>query len=120
MRRGLAARTAQLDKDGVGSTRSRAVVLRAARVADSVRASLKDWFDCYAAYAPELTWWLLQPWLDLDSQLEASGKSLRLAAGASDPQTIVVDPLGRDALVQGLSDEMIPYSPEELMQQIGR
>lgn len=116
MRRGLAASTAQLDKDGVGSNRSHAVLLRAARVADSVRASLKDWFEYYADYDPELTWWLRQPWQALDSQLEASGKSLRLAAGASDPETIVGDPIGRDALVQGLADEMIPYSPEELMQ----
>lgn len=116
MRRGLVRRAAELDKEGVGSNRSRAVLLRAARVADSVRASLKDWFEYYADYDPELTWWLRQPWQDLDSQLEASAKSLRLAAGASDPETIVGDPIGRDALVQGLADEMIPYSPEELMQ----
>lgn len=116
MRGALEKRTAALDKGGVTATRSRAVMLRAARVADSVRASLKDWFEYYADYDPELTWWLRQPWQGLDSQLEASAKSLRLAAGASDPETIVGDPIGRDALVQGLADEMIPYSPEELMQ----
>jgi uncharacterized protein (DUF885 family) len=116
LRRALEKRTATLDKDGVTAARSRAVVLRAARVAETVRGGLKDWFEYYADYDPELTWWLRAPWQALDDQLEASGKALRLAAGASDPETIVGDPIGRDALVQGLADEMIPYSPEELMQ----
>ncbi|MDP1698225.1 MAG: DUF885 family protein [Xanthomonadaceae bacterium] len=115
-RRALEKRTATLDTDGVAATRSRAVVLRAARVAEAVRSSLKDWFDFYADYDPELTWWLRVPWAALDGQLEASGKAMQLAAGVSDPETIVGDPIGRDALVQGLADEMIPYSPEELMQ----
>lgn len=116
LRRALEKRTATLDKDGVTAARSRAVVLRAARVAETVRGGLKDWFEYYADYDPELTWWLRAPWQALDDQLEASSKALRLAAGASDPETIVGDPIGRDALVQGLADEMIPYSPEELMQ----
>ncbi len=116
LRRALGKRTATLDKDGVTAARSRAVVLRASRIAETVRSSLKDWFEYYADYDPELTWWLRAPWQALDDQLEASGTALRLAAGASDPETIVGDPIGRDALVQGLADEMIPYSPEELMQ----
>lgn len=115
-RRALEKRTAALDTDGVTPTRSRAVLVRAASVAEGVRGSLKEWFDYYADYDPELTWWLRAPWQALDEQLQASSKALRLAAGASDPQTIVGDPIGRDALVQGLADEMIPYSPEELMQ----
>src|SRR3546814_13804038 len=98
MRRGLAARTAQLAKDGVGSTRSRAVVLRAARVADRVRASLKDWFDYYADYDPELPTWLRQPCTVLDSHVDHSGKSLRIAPRPSDQEPLVCDPPGGNPL----------------------
>ncbi|PIQ37929.1 MAG: DUF885 domain-containing protein [Lysobacterales bacterium CG17_big_fil_post_rev_8_21_14_2_50_64_11] len=116
VRRALAKRTAALDSDGLTPARSRAVLVRAASIADGVRGSLKDWFDYYADFDPELNWWLRSPWQALDEQLQTSSKALRLAAGASDEETIVGDPIGRDALVQGLADEMIPYSPEQLMQ----
>lgn len=93
-----------------------AVLLRATRILDSSREQLKAWFDYYADYDPEFTWWVRQPWQVLDAQLQASSKALRTQAGADDAETIIGDPIGRAALVQGLADEMIPYSPEELMQ----
>lgn len=93
-----------------------AVALRAARILDSSREQLRNWFDYYDDYDPEFTWWVKSPWKALDAQMLASSTALRTQAGADDPETIIGDPIGRAALVQGLVDEMIPYSPEELMQ----
>lgn len=95
---------------------SPAVTLRAARILDSSRDQLKAWFDYSADYDPEFSWWVRQPWQALDAQMQTSSKALRSRAGADDEETIVGDPIGREALVQGLADEMIPYTPEELMQ----
>jgi len=95
---------------------SPAITLRAAHILDTTREQLKAWFDYSADYDPEFTWWVRQPWQALDAQMQASGKALRTQAGADDPETIIGDPIGRAALVQGLADEMIPYTPEELMQ----
>jgi hypothetical protein len=36
-------------------------------------------------------------------------------ADAANPETLVADPIGREALIAGLRAEQIPYSPEQLM-----
>ena len=37
-------------------------------------------------------------------------------AGANDPETIIGDPIGRDALVADLRHELIAYTPEQLIE----
>ena len=94
-----------------------AVANRAARILDSTREQLKGWYRFYADYDPQFTWWAKQPYEALDTALGDYAKAVRdTLADASDPETIVGDPIGRDAVARGLAHELIDYSPEELLQ----
>ncbi|MDY0022926.1 DUF885 family protein [Arenimonas caeni] len=112
----LAALGARLDKDAKAAGTTPIVAHRAARLLENVRADLKQWYGFHAGYDPDFSWWTRQPYEALDQQLEAHARLLRdKLAGASDPETIIGDPIGRQALLEGLRHELIPYTPEQLM-----
>lgn len=116
-RRDLAALQARLEKDPKALGISPVVANRAARLLDSVRADLKDWYGFHAGYDPQFSWWTRQPYEALDKQMQAHAKLLRdKLAGADDPETIIGDPIGRDALVADLRHELIAYTPEQLIE----
>lgn len=93
-----------------------AVANRAARILDSTREQLNGWYGFHADYDPQFTWWAKQPYLALDTLLGDYAKAVRnTLADASDPETIVGDPIGREAIVRGLRYELIDYTPEELL-----
>jgi hypothetical protein len=93
------------------------IAYRAAKLLDGVRDNLKDWYTFYDGYDPAFTYWAKQPYEALDKRMASYAKVLRDdLAGAADPETIIGDPIGRDALVAALQHEMIPYSPEELIE----
>lgn len=115
-RKALAALHARLDKDPKALGTSPIVAYRAARLLDGVRNDLKGWYEFHAGYDPDFTWWTRQPYEALDKQLGDYATLLRdRLAGASDPETIIGDPIGREALLAGLRHELIPYTPEQLM-----
>ena len=115
-RRALANLQRRLEKDPKALGTTPIVAHRAARLLDGVRADLKQWYGFHAGYDPQFSWWTKQPYEALDQQMDAYGKLLRdKLAGANDPETIIGDPIGREALVAGLRHELIPYSPEQLM-----
>jgi hypothetical protein len=92
--------------------------LRAAAATDAIRESLEAWFRFHDGFQPDFSWWVRQPYSSLRDALEAHAKFLRedLASqkgNADDP--LVGDPIGAAALTAGLAHEMIPYSPEELI-----
>lgn len=92
------------------------VAFRAAKLLDGVRGDLKEWYTFYNGYDPSFTWWNRQPYEALDKEMSAYAKVLRdELAGASDPETIIGDPIGRDALDAELRHEMIPYTPEQIV-----
>jgi hypothetical protein len=92
------------------------VAYRAARLLDGIREDLRQWFAFYDGYDPGFTYWTRQPYQALAKRLETHSALLRdKLAGAADPETIVGDPIGREALVAELHHEMIPYTPEELL-----
>lgn len=92
------------------------VAFRAAAVLDATRNALQQWQDFHDGYDPQLTWWTRGPHETLDAVMQAHAATLRSKlAGADDPETIIGDPIGRQALVDDLAYEMIPYSPEELV-----
>jgi uncharacterized protein (DUF885 family) len=94
-----------------------AVANRAAGLLDSTRARVKEWYEFYAGYDPQFTWWNKQPYEALDQVIgEYSSVVRSKLADASDPETIVGDPIGRAALVEGFDNALIAYSPEELLQ----
>ncbi|MGH9361379.1 MAG: DUF885 family protein, partial [Thermoanaerobaculia bacterium] len=91
---------------------------RAAGMVEDLRRALKRWHEFYAGYDPEFTWWAKQPYQEADRKLGEHADFLRqklagFASGEEEP--IIGDPIGRPALLEALESEMIPYSPEELI-----
>lgn len=116
VRRELEALGARLDRDPKAVPHTPILAHRASRLLGGVRNDLRQWYDFHAGYDPQFTWWARQPYEALDAVLEAHGKRLsEKLAGAADPETIIGDPIGREALLAGLRHELIPYTPEQLM-----
>jgi len=116
----LDARRAAIEKtlDSSVSRPSRIDAWRAADDLDQLREQLHRWFDFYNGYDPEFTWWVATPYRHFDEVAKSYVLFLReKVAGvpAGDKTTIIGTPIGRQALLDQLSDEMIPYTPEELI-----
>ncbi len=95
-----------------------AVANRAVNATGQLTAALKEWFGQYNGYDPTFTWWVDQPYKDADKALTgyvAFLKEKLVGIAPDDKTTIIGDPVGRDALMDGLQEEMIPYTPEELI-----
>ncbi len=98
---------------------NKTVANRAAANIESLRAALKTWFTFYDGYDPIFTWWNAQPYTEADMALQSySGFLLEKLVGVKpgDKEAIVGDPVGREALLSELRHEMIPYTPEELIE----
>ncbi len=115
----IAAERAQLEADA-GSKRKidPVVAYRAAQATRQLSESLHGWFVQYDGYDPEFTWWVALPYKAAQDALKdyAAFLNEKLAGLApGDKTTIIGDPVGRDALLNELADDMIPYTPEELI-----
>jgi uncharacterized protein (DUF885 family) len=117
----LAAKRKELEA-GLGKDASarpsRISAWRAADDLDQLRGQLRHWFEFYQGYDPGFTWWAAQPYKQTDEAIKNYSSFLRekVAGIAPDDKTTVIGiPVGRDALLAQLSDEMIPYTPEELV-----
>lgn len=97
----------------------RTLANRAVRTIGSLRRTLQLWNTFYTAYDPLYTWWNAEPYKSVDAALVAYQNyvSERLVGiRADDRVTIIGDPIGREALIEELEYEMIPYTPEELVE----
>lgn len=95
-----------------------AVGRRAALATERLQETLKRFYDFYVGYDPAFTWWMKDPYQKADAALAAYAKLVReriAGVKADDTDTVVGDPVGREALVTELTSEYIPYSPEELI-----
>ncbi|MGI8924729.1 MAG: DUF885 family protein [Fimbriimonadales bacterium] len=102
-----------------GKTAKKSLANRAARSVDSLRISLREWYDFYNGYDPIFTWWTEEPYKAADSALDAYAKALRekiVGIKPGDESAIVGDPIGEEALLSELAYEMIPYKPKELIE----
>jgi uncharacterized protein (DUF885 family) len=94
------------------------VANRAVQTTNDLITNLHDWFNQYNSYDPEFTWWVGQPYKDADKALTGYVSFLKeklIGISPDDKTTIIGDPVGRDALMDELADNMIPYTPEELI-----
>lgn len=92
--------------------------LRAAQHVATLQRALREWNDHSAQFDPEFAWWAGDPYAKLDKSLEEYAKLLReRVAGArgEDDDPLVGDPIGRQALLDDLTAEMIDYTPEQLV-----
>jgi uncharacterized protein (DUF885 family) len=101
-----------------GAKPTKVVAARAAERIAELKRALDDWFKHYDGYDPVFSWWVRDPHRRVAKALEDYRKLLReeivgVKAGEDDP--IVGDPLGRDALLADIEQELIPYTPEELV-----
>jgi uncharacterized protein (DUF885 family) len=91
---------------------------RAVEATQQLTDQLKDWFTQYNGYNPTFDWWVDLPYKDADKALTGYNVFLKekvIGIKADDKTTIIGDPVGREALLNELSDSMIPYTPEELI-----
>jgi uncharacterized protein (DUF885 family) len=96
----------------------RFVANRAADATRTLRNTLRSWFNYYNGYDPMFTWWVDQPFKAVDAELDAYARAVReklVGVRPDDEGAIVGNPLGREALLEDLRFEMIPYTPEELI-----
>jgi uncharacterized protein (DUF885 family) len=125
-------------RPAAGSSRPRSapavtktVANRAADQLDRIRGVVAGWYKFYDGYDPRFSWWLKDPYAKLNDALTAYARTLRekivgiraatpvagaergMAAASNEP--IIGDPIGVDGLSAELEYEMIPYSPQELI-----
>jgi Bacterial protein of unknown function (DUF885) len=94
------------------------VANRAVNAVTALRKAFKGWYTFSDGYDPIFTWWVAEPYKTADKALEDYGVFLReqaVGVKTGDKETIVGDPIGRDALLVELAHELIPYTPEELI-----
>jgi uncharacterized protein (DUF885 family) len=105
--------------DGNQSAPTPIIGLRAADAIGSIHRTLDRWYGFYAGYDPLFTWWVEEPYQALDTALDSYERFLRRKvvgyAEGEDPP-IVGDPIGAEGLAADLRHEMIPYTPEELLE----
>ncbi|HEX9563882.1 MAG TPA: DUF885 family protein [Gemmatimonadaceae bacterium] len=94
------------------------VAHRSSEILNSLKGELKRWYDYYSGYDPLFTWWARDPYRRADSIITAYHKTLReriVGFRTGQPDPIIGDPIGRDAIVAELRDEVIAYGPEDLI-----
>ncbi len=97
---------------------AKTAAFRAARTVDRLRDVLKGWFEFYDGYDPLFTWWVTQPYQKVSAAMDKYAVLIREKLAGIKPgdrDTIVGDAVGRDMLVSELAYEMIPYTPEEIV-----
>jgi uncharacterized protein (DUF885 family) len=103
---------------GQKSTIDPVIANRAVLAMAQLSSGLRDWFNHYNGYDPAFTWWVDQPYKDADKALTSYSAFLKeklIGIAPDDKTTIIGDPVGREALTSELADNMIPYTPEELI-----
>jgi hypothetical protein len=91
----------------------RKAVQRALSMIGMLRNGLKGWFDFYNGYDPLFTWWTAESYKNTDQALQSYQGYLRAKLGA-DPY-VIMEPVGHKVLMKELEFEMIPYTPEEIL-----
>jgi len=89
---------------------------RAAARVDALARELSAWHRYYDGYHPEFSWWTKKPHEAAIKALNAYAAKLRKRVTKGGDRTLIGDPIGRSALLSELAYEMIPYTPEELVE----
>ncbi len=83
------------------------------------RTAIRDLFKFYNEYDPQFSWWTGQPYAELDTALGQYTRFLKnwktIDASKDDGSGIIGNPIGREEIIRSLEFEMIPYTPEELI-----
>ena len=91
----------------------------ATTVTRQLRDTLKRWFNYYNGYDPMFSWWAAEPYKATDKALGEYADLLReklVGVKPDDKNAIIGNPIGREALLAELQYEMIPFTPEQLIE----
>lgn len=82
--------------------------------------ALKSVYDFYNGYDPEFSWWVTKAYHHLDTAFTTYSKKFDLKIDSTslpkdDGSGIIGQPIGRTELLRQLKIQMIPYTPEELV-----
>ncbi len=82
--------------------------------------ALKSVYDFYNGYDPQFGWWVSKPYEKLTKELNEYARLIQTKVDpktqpADDGSGIIGNPIGRTELIRQLKQEMIPYTPEELV-----
>ncbi len=83
-----------------------------------LKSRLQSAFNFYNGYEPLFTWWVPEPYKALDKELDSYATLVRSKSNAKvfdDGSNIGGKPIGREEMTKQLLDEMIPYSPDDLL-----
>ncbi len=93
------------------------LALRAAGQLADLSETFKHWYEFYNGFDPQFTWWMADPYKRAGDAIDDYVRFLReKLGGANDKESITGDPAGRESLLNDLSYQMIPYTPEELIE----
>ncbi|WP_162055114.1 DUF885 family protein [Pontibacter pamirensis] len=115
----LIASKAALEKE---ASLNRDLGFRLQGTVKNLQEGLKSVYTFYNQYEPSFTWWVPEPYKRVDTLLttyaalaekkgRVPGKNQKV-----DQSGIVGSPIGREELIRQLEYEMIPYTPEELIE----
>ncbi|QEC45902.1 DUF885 domain-containing protein [Pseudobacter ginsenosidimutans] len=97
----------------------------ASAVVRGLQQAHKSVFDFYFGYDPGFSWWVEKPYRTTDSllnmyagQLKSKGKIT--TTQKDDGSDIIGKPIGREELIRQLQFEMVPYTPEDLIEMANR
>ncbi|MBM3725582.1 MAG: DUF885 domain-containing protein [Acidobacteria bacterium] len=101
----------------------RTVAFRAVQTIESLKTTLDRWYGFYNEYDPLFTWWAADPYRKAGKALTSYASLVReklVGIKDDDKTTIIGDPIGREGLLSDLQAEMIPLTPEELLELANR
>ncbi|WP_276484197.1 DUF885 family protein [Paraflavitalea pollutisoli] len=113
----ITATSKKLDKEGGFDI---SLSRRAGSIVRGLQNAVRSVNEFYTGYDPAFTWWTPEPIKKLESSLNDYAKSWSqkeksAPAGKDDGSGIIGFPIGQKELVRQLQAEMIPYTPEELV-----
>jgi uncharacterized protein (DUF885 family) len=93
-----------------------AIALHAAATIDQLLRGLDTFHRFYLGYDPLYSWWCRLPYETLVKDCSDLRAAMTRIGGGDDPDKIIGIPCGEAAMALELAHEMIPYSPEELIE----
>lgn len=91
---------------------------RAAKMIDALHTDFSEWFSFFKGYDPMFSWWVSQPFEQVDRKLLELASLVReklVGIKLGDTDQIIGDPIGYEGLMSAIEAEMIPYTPDELI-----
>ncbi|KAF2683392.1 hypothetical protein K458DRAFT_418990 [Lentithecium fluviatile CBS 122367] len=98
------------------------IALHAANTLEELKEHMQEWWSFYKDYDPQFTYWVSDPYPKLDVALQDLRNTIKrvvLGIEPTDEEAIIGEPIGRAGISAALEVEMIPYTPEELIE-VGR